>query len=874
MNDLDLYFKFKCEKGLKKRDLSHLPEYIDRLNYEIKVITSMGFTGYFLIVSDYMKWALDNGILVAPGRGSIAGSLASYCLYISHLDPIKWGLLFERFMNPDRISMPDADCDFMPSRRHEVIEYVSNKYGKEKVCHIGTFGVLRAKNAIRTVARVLGHPYEIGDHLSKLLLAPIAGKPQPLAASIEKVPEIKKYLDKGGVYKEIIETAQKIEGLINNVGVHPGGIIIANESLHNKIPLFKGKSGEITSQWEMNTIEDVGYIKFDFLGVEALDKISKCLEFIKERHNIDIDIYSLPINDEKVFEEIRAGNVINIFQLEGSSGIRELTVKISPKKIEDLSTILAVYRPGPLGSPELEHYIKVRQGIEKSHYLIPELEPILSMTDGLLVFQEQVMRIARDLCGYTGGSVDELRKGIGKKKQEIINKHEKSFKEGWVKNGYPADKADLLWDQIVEFGSYSFNLAHSASYCVISYITAYLKTYYPTEFMCAVMVCEGGNKDDIIKDITECKRLGIKVLPPDINKSGTNFTVSGDKEIRFGLGPIKNLGDKPVEEIIKERKGGDFTSLLNFCERINFGTINRLKVESLIRAGTFDSLHNSRRAMLETVNKVWDWKDQKKSYNNKYETYLKKYEAWEQRFKDIKQGLLSKAGKPLKPLKKPEPPDPPGSVDMSEVDEMSPEELQSNEYELLGYFISSHPLDNYKHVYNNGNIINIKAAKELEFKTRVGLVVVISTEMEITTKKKKQKMGFLKIEDLSGSMEAVMFPSIYSKVKENIIKGKALLIEGDIDVVQTDDGKITKLIVHTITPLSNKHHQSSIPIKINVPIEKAKDLDNLIKKYPGDTNQVKVSFLGKDGTIYRIPTNINIGNYKSIFLQKVEKFNK
>lgn len=869
MNDLDLYFRFKCEKGLKKRGLDHLQEYQDRLKYEMDVIISQGFAGYFLIVSDYMRWALDNNILVAPGRGSIAGSLAAYCLYISHLDPIKWNLLFERFLNPDRISAPDADCDFMPSRRHEVIEYVANKYGHKNVCHIGTFGFLRAKNAVRTIARTLGHPYEIGDHLSKLLLGPISGKPQSLATSIQQVPELSKYMEQEGTYKEVLTLSQRIEGLINNIGIHAGGIVIANEDLTDKIPLWRGKNGEVVSQWEMNTIEEVGYIKFDFLGVEALDKISKCLEFIKDRYDIEIDIYDLPTDDDKVFKKLREGDTVGIFQLEGSSGIKELTIQIAPQCIEDLSTICAVYRPGPLGSPELDHYIQVRQGKEKPHYLIPELEPILGFTQGLIVYQEQPMRIARDLCGYTGGSVDELRKGIGKKKQEIISKHEKLFKDGWIANGYPTDKVELLWEQIVSFGSYGFNLAHSASYATIAYITAYLKTYYPTEFMCAIMISESGSRDDIIKCITECKRLEINVLPPDINKSNESFSVSAKNEIRFGLGPIKNLGEKPVSEIIIERRGGQFTSLLDFCERVNSGVINRLKVESLIRSGAFDSLHESRKAMLETVNQVWDWKDQKKRFESKLETYYKKIEAYEQRLRDIEEGKLSPTGKKLSPLKKPVAPEPPGTVEMSEVDEMSETELQKNEHELLGFYVSSHPLEGIRHKYGNGLISSIEEVKQLDTDMRVGLAVVITTITEITTKKKKQKMAFLRIEDLTSSLEAVVFPRTYEKLKDSIIESIPLLIEGKINVVQTDDGKASKVIVDTIKPIMINRRTTNELLEANISINKTEKLLALLEQYKGDAYKVRISLISNDGTKFRIPEHYSIGDYKGVFLHKI-----
>jgi DNA polymerase-3 subunit alpha len=867
MSDLNLYFKYKCEKGLEQRGLSNRIEYQNRLEFEMKVVTDMNFCGYFLIVQDFVNWARENDIFVGQGRGSAAGSLVSYCLEITDIDPIKYGLLFERFINPDRISWPDIDLDFQPSKRKLIVEYLVNKYGASKVAHIGTFGINRAKNAVRSIARTLGHPYEIGDELSRLLLDLISGKPQPINTSIEMVPELRKYTEEGGTRGQIIELARQVEGLIFSVGTHAGGIVISNEDLTDKVPLFRGKSGEVTTQWEMNTIEDVGYIKFDILGVDALEKISKCLELINDR----VNIRDLP-HDDKVFQEVCSGNVVGMFQLEGSSGIRDLTVRAQPQSIEDICAVSALFRPGPLHSGYTDKYINSKTGVETVEYLVPELEPVLGDTYGCMIYQEQIMKIATSLCGYTRGEADELRKGVGKKKLDLLQKHTVKFKEGWIANGLPPDKCDELWNNILNCADYLFNKSHSLSYSYITYQTAYLKTHYPTEFMCAVMTTEGDNRDDVIKCITECKRLGIKVLPPDINKSGANFTISSKNEIRFGLGPIKNLGEKPVEGIITEREqGGNYKTFLDFCNRVNLSSINRSKVESLVRAGAFDSLHSSRQAMVNTIDRVWNWKDCEKKYRQKRETYKRKVEEYEQRLIDIENDIKSATGNKLKPFKKPVEPTPPESVSISEVDEMSTQELQKNEYELLGFYISSHPLEGVRYTNDSSRIISIEAIKQLDTKTYVGAVAVVTTLSEITTKKKKQKMGFLGLEDLSGSIEAVVFPSVYEKYKGEITEGKPLIVEGNTETIQTDDSRVTKIIVGSITPMKMYKTTTNELLEANINISRVRELSRLLEQYKGDVYKVRVTLTTTDGTRFRLPIQHSIGNYKGVFLNKITK---
>src|SRR3990167_377512 len=457
-NELNEYFKYKCYKGLKARGLDNI-EYKKRLDYEIEVILGMGFPGYFLIVYDFINWAKSNGIYIGPGRGSAAGSLVSFCLSITDLDPIKWDLMFERFLNPGRLNtMPDIDIDVAKHDRDRVIEYITQKYGADRVAHIATFNMMRAKAAVRGVTKALGHPYQVGDELSKLLLPPVHGKPQPLSESLQRVKELFNYTqNQMCTQAEILRWSTKVENLISSVGVHASGIVISNESLLETVPLFIGKSGEIATQWEMGNVEEIGLIKFDMLGVNALSKIQRAITLVEEYHNTKIDITSIPLEDEKVFAALRSGDVVGVFQLEASSGMQDLLIKIRPSNIEDLTALVAIYRPGPLGSPEVESYLAVRACWKEPTYSVPELKPILEKTNGLIIYQEQCMRIATDLCGYTLSEADDLRKAIGKKKAELMAKQEKKFKQGWINHGLPVDKGNQLWELIVGFASYAFN---------------------------------------------------------------------------------------------------------------------------------------------------------------------------------------------------------------------------------------------------------------------------------------------------------------------------------------------------------------------------------------------------------------------------------
>lgn len=873
--ELDQYFIYKCKKGLEKRGLATRPEYRKRLLFELDTIIRMKFSGYFLIVQDFVNWAKRNNIFVGPGRGSGTGSLCCYCLYITNLDPIQWNLLFERFLNPDRISMPDLDLDFEKRYRHLVIDYVRQKYGEDKVAHIGTFGKMKAKSAVRTVAKTLGHPYQIGDELTRLLLPPIAGKPQSLEKSINKVPKLNAYFKHPeGTQGQVLKWANKVENLVHSKGVHASGLAISNDSLLENVPLFRAKDGELTTQWEMNNIEEVGYIKFDFLGLDALDKIHICVDLVKEHYDIDINPDKIPLDDPNTFAMLRTGDSFGIFQLEASAGIKDLMVQIRPTSIEDLITLIAAYRPGPLGSDYLPIYLAIRAGTQDPEYLVPELEPILSSTDGFLLLQEQIIEICKQLCGYTGGEADEMRKVVGKKLPKLMAKHEPKFKDGWKTHGLPEKAADQLWSDIVGFSAYAFNLSHAAAYAYITYQTAYLKCHYRTEYLCAVMRCVGKkDKDHLIRCLTDCKKSGINVLPPDINTSGEQFSVTGDKEIRFGLGPIKNIGAGAIVILAERDEEGPFESLRDFCERVNTGIVNRKKLESLIKAGAFDTFGQSRATMLSAVEAVWQYRDEMKKCNSKMKTYEKKEIVRSERLKEIEEienrGEKTKK-KPLKAWNKPEEPQWPEII---EFDELPNRDIQAMEHELLGFFVSSHPLDNWNPKLLSDSFNTIEDIQKMGNGTIVSLAGVVTQVKEITTRN-MTKMAFALLEDHTGSIEATIFSKAYIRVREILQEPKPLRINGVVDVIEADEGdRTTKIRVKNITILDLQEQSRTRPIKVKVHVEQAGALQALLEKYTGNLHEVIMSFTLHDGTIIRVPKHKCIGNHKGIFMRELARLN-
>jgi DNA polymerase-3 subunit alpha len=595
--------EFFCEistAGLKERLLSlYGPEYEsrediqtywDRLAFELQIINQMGFAGYFLIVMEFIQWSKDNGIPVGPGRGSGAGSIVAYALKITDLDPLKYDLLFERFLNPERVSMPDFDVDFCMDGRDRVIQHVAELYGKEAVSQIVTFGTLAAKAVVRDVARVQGKPYALADKLSKL----IPFEPgMTLKKAFEGEPELGAFVDSDEEAQEIIEMAFKLEGITRNVGKHAGGVVIAPTKLTDFTPLYTDEAGQgLVTQYDKNDVETAGLVKFDFLGLRTLTIIDWAVKMINERRGegeAELDINQLALNDEQVFRLLQSGETTAIFQLE-SRGMKELIKRQVPNSFEDIIALVALFRPGPLQSGMVDDFIDRKHGRKKVSYPHPELEPVLSNTYGVILYQEQVMQIAQVLGNYTLGGADILRKAMGKKDPAVMEKQRSLFTDGAVARDIDAALAETIFDLMEKFAGYGFNKSHSAAYALVSYQTAWLKTHYPAYFMAAVMSADMQNTDKVVTFIDECRAMGLKVLPPDINVGQFNFTVNDDGEIVYGLGAIKGLGEGPVASILSAREQGAFTSMLELCQRVDSVQLNRRTLEAMVRAGALDSL--------------------------------------------------------------------------------------------------------------------------------------------------------------------------------------------------------------------------------------------------------------------------------------------
>lgn len=874
MTELERYFIFKCHKGLKERlkRVSYPVDeevYKERLEYELKIIIEMGFAGYFLVVQDFINWAKRQGILVGPARGSAAGSLACWALGITGLpvDPLLHGLFFERFLNPHRISMPDIDVDFPKDRRDEVIQYVREKYGNEKVAQIGTFGTFKAKAAIKAVARTLGVDRKIADKLTKLYPKPLHGKEFKLKEAYTIVPELEAYRNSRTKEGEILRWAEKIEDRVASFGIHASGVVISNVPLYRHIPLAKGKRDEVVTQWDMNNVEQVGLIKFDFLGLKTLDQLSKTLEYIKQRHNIEIDLETIPLNDERTFANLRKGDNIGIFQLETSSGMRDLMVKQRPNSIADLAALVAMYRPGPLSSPKMTEYLAWRAGEQQPTYHHPDLRPILEETGGWIVYQEQVLQIARDLAGYSLAEADMLRRAVGKKKEKEMAEQYAKFRDGMLNKGYSSELADTLWEEIKAFADYGFNKSHAVAYGVISYWSAYLKTHYPVEFMAAALTCDSGNMDQMIVYLQECRRMGIEVLPPDANESEASFYPTGNNKIRFGFSAIKNLGTAPANHICEVRKLRPFLDFFDFCRRVDLGLINKTKLESLVLAGAFDFTGKNRATLLQAVDAVLQYKEQHKRYMSKLEAYEKKLEAYKQREEDIKNGVLSGKGKPLRPLKVPEKPEKPVAPRYIEVPEMSIQELLRHEKELTGFFISGHPLDNlHTQIKKTGITISSLRTEKPDWITLVGII----SDLQVKESRNKKRMAFGRVEDLTGTAEMVVFPQVYAKYRDFLLKNTPILINAKVEYVEAEtdefsveDEVIPQLLVNTIEPLEVSVDSEEIFIDVPLTVHNVEKVKKVADKYQGNEATVTIRFITQRGDFFVPSQQFRITNGKA-----------
>lgn len=755
-----------------------LPENIlKRAEYELSVIDNMGFNGYFLIIQDFINWGKNQGIVFGPGRGSAAGSIISYALKITELDPIKYDLLFERFLNPDRISMPDIDIDIQDTRRDEVIQYCVEKYGKERVANIVTFGRMFARNAVRDVARVLQVPYAEADRIAKMIPAPVQGRHIPLETSLQNDPDLKNEYETNESAREVFNQALRLEGTIRSHGVHAAGVVIAPDDIVKFVPLEMAQKGVITTQYPMGPVEELGLLKMDFLGLSNLTIIKNTLRIIKKVYGVDIDINAIPLDDEETFKLFQRGDTTGVFQLE-SAGMKRYLKELKPTVFDDIIAMVALYRPGPMQF--IDSFIRRKHGEEEIKYLHPKMEAALSSTYGILVYQEQFMQISKDLAGFTGGQADTLRKAVGKKIMSMMKKIKPEFIEGAVKHS-GADRAlmEKFWTQLEEFANYCFNKSHAACYGLIAYQTAYLKAHYPAAFMAALMTSDYDDIDRLAIEIAECQHMGIDVLPPDVNESFGEFAIVKDKDnpdnrkapIRFGMSAIKNVGTNAVEEILRARAiDGKFTDIEDFLSKVNVRIVNRKNLESLIKAGAFDRF-GSRSQLLHNLDSMLA-----------YASRLQKEASSGQT--DLFGNLLEDTShvKPKLAL------------------EAAPKEHNLREQllwerELLGLYLSQHPLSMYEKFLNEQTIQLATLLPEHDGKTvRVG--GAINDVREITTKNGK-KMAFVRIEDQTAEMELIVFPSSFQQTLGLWERDKVVLVNGKVSA-KDRDGNISsevKIIV-------------------------------------------------------------------------------
>ncbi|MDD3919471.1 MAG: DNA polymerase III subunit alpha, partial [Candidatus Pacebacteria bacterium] len=742
-----------------------LKEVVDRLEYELKVIDSSGFSAYFLIVQDFVNWAKNNLIVVGPGRGSAGGAIVAYLSNITNVDPLKYNLLFQRFLNPERISPPDIDLDFTDKRRDEVINYVAEKYGRKKVAQIITFGTMAAKASIRDVGRALGYPYSYCDRISKMI--PTGNS---LSKTIEEITEFETLYNEDPQAKKLIDLALRIEGCARHASTHACGVVIAANDLDESVPLQHPAQDEnaIITQFSGGYIESIGLLKMDFLGIKNLTIIEDTLLRIYAVRGEKLDIDTIPLDDKETYELFQRGDCIGIFQLE-SDGMRRYLKQLKPTEIEDIIAMVALYRPGPMS--HIPQYINAKNGITTAKYLHPKLEPILQTTYGIPVYQEQIMRIAQEFAGFTLGEADILRKAIGKKIESLLMEQKEKFINGVVSNGAKKEIGQEVWNWIEPFARYSFNKSHAACYAIIAYENAYLKTHYPVEYMSALLTSEKGDLDKIAIFIDECIKMKIEVLPPDINESFSNFSVvPNEHKIRFGLSAIKNVGYNLVEKIIDERKAnGPYESIPNFLERVDPKVINKKTLESLIKAGSFDNLEE-RNKLLYNLEKILDW-----SRENQ-----KQKESGQSGLFDIFGGSSGIS-----------------QINLEDAPIATKEDKLDWEKELLGLYISGHPLQSYKGFLEQRTVRIKKIVNDLtqekndptrnpyEHPLAQGDSVCIGgiiTEIKKILTKKGEPMMFIKMQDLSEKIEVIIFPSLYTKSPEIFAENKVLFVTGKLDV--------------------------------------------------------------------------------------------
>jgi DNA polymerase-3 subunit alpha len=792
---------------------SGIPEaqYRQRLRDELTVITSMGFAGYFLIVWDIINFARSRGIPVGPGRGSSAGSLVAYALRITDLDPLVYGLLFERFLNPERISLPDIDMDFCMDRRQEVINYVVDKYGKDHVCQIITFGTMKAKAAIRDVGRVMEMPYAEVDRIAKLVPDQLN---ITLDDALEAEPRLKELVDSDPKIRDVFETARALENSPRHASTHAAGVVISQDPLTAHVPLFKGSkdTDEVVTQFPMGDVEKVGLVKFDFLGLKTLTMIAHAERLINSARTADppFSIAAIPLDDAQTFALLSSGKTAGVFQLE-SAGMRDLLTGLRPDRFEDIIASIALYRPGPMDL--IPDFIRRKQGKTPIAYEVPALEAILKDTYGVIVYQEQVMAIANTIAGFSLGQADILRRAMGKKKPEEMDKLRAQFIEGAKKRRITDRKAAKLFELIQKFAGYGFNKSHAAAYAVLTYQTAYLKAHYPTEFMAALLTSEMGNTDKVVRYINECRDLGIQVLPPDVNVSGKDFSVTREG-IRFGLAAIKNVGEGPIATILEARAGGPFISFFDFCHRVDMRKLNKRALECLIKAGAFDSTGARRAQLAAVLDRTADQAMAAQRAESHGQTSI--FAAFESPDgAEAKRGTL------------------PVDESLPDLPEWSDDQLLACEKELIGFYITSHPLTRFGEAVGRFSTARTDTLGDVVDAREVKLCGIVGTVRQTMTKK-GERMAYVTLEDLHGTVEAIVFPDLYKTAAALIVPESAVQITGTLDRGE----KATRIKATKLVSLAELQGSSFSRVTIQVSSDEASSqalvqLRNVLHRYPG-----------------------------------------
>ncbi|GIR13727.1 MAG: DNA-directed DNA polymerase [Cryomorphaceae bacterium] len=799
--DIDEYLKTLCSSGLKDKYENINSEINKRLDYELSVIKKMGFASYFLITADFVEYAKKNKIPVGPGRGSAPGSIVSYALGITNIDPLKHNLIFERFLNPDRISMPDIDIDFCVERRGQVIDYLKSIYGEDSVTQIITFGKMNARAVIRDVGRVMSYSYSEVDKIAKMIPE---GPKVTLDQALKQNSDLRTVSQTN--YKDLIDNAKVLEGMTRHASIHAAGVVVAPGDLTDFVPLYRSSQGDVTTQYDMKELESIGLLKMDFLGLRNLTVIDKTIDLIKKRFNEDIDIDKIDMEDPKVYKLFAKGLTVGIFQFE-SAGMREFLKKLQPKSIDGLIAMNALYRPGPMQN--IDRYIKRAHGKEKVEYVHPLLEEALKETYGIIVYQEQVMQIANIIAGFTLSEADEMRRAIGKKIRSLMDKMADKFVKGAVKNGLSKAKAKQIFELIDKFAQYGFNKSHSVAYSYIAYQTGWLKTHYTAEFMSANLTSEMNNTNKVVVLINECRKLNIKVHAPDINKSGINFEPLNDKEISFGLNAVKNVGVKALEQCIEVRsKHGEFKSIFDFISKVDQRLVNKKVLESLILAGAFDSLNKNRAQLFEAVDLAINYGNQADKQSNKNQINL---------FGDQEE-LIKVPDLPI-------------------IEDWENQEKLSKEKEVLGIYVSGNPLIKYADTIEELSNYDFSEERILKENSVVKIGGAI-TNFKLHFDKKNQQMAFFNLDCLGGQAEAIIFHDAFDKYKEIIKDNNIVFLVGHTST-QNDFADL-KLIVDEVVPINHAKKVLKLnEVNIRLPKNSSKDLMNDIVEL---ANQNKGSF--------------------------------